>query len=158
MLAYFESWWLHSPIPSTLDCYCQCLNCLCRLFLVLSEVELRNWLCALADLWYLNIVVRLLKIRDKIRVKLNRKPIRKWFLQSAFSRSLSLHGNSAMLAANSIFFALIIEFTLAIRLWSGGIFLGLGGTAGLFDIGAFGGGDSSELDSSCPAVVKFTEL
>lgn len=39
------------------------------------------------------------------------------------------------------------------------MFRGRGGTAGLVGlVETFGGGDSSELDSSCPAVVRLTLL
>lgn len=48
---------------------------------------------------------------------------------------------------------------LVMRRWSCGMFRGRGGTAGLVGlVVTFGGGDSSELDSSCPAVVRFTLL
>jgi hypothetical protein len=51
------------------------------------------------------------------------------------------------------------KLTLAIRLlWSTDILRGRGGTAGLLEYSGLPefGGDSSELDSSCPVVVKFT--
>lgn len=78
---------------------------------------------------------------------------------SAVSMSLSLHGISAMPAASSIFFELSRVLILVIRRCSTGMFRGRGGTAGFVGlVTTFGGGDSSELDSSWPAVVRFTLL
>lgn len=73
--------------------------------------------------------------------------------------SLSLTGISTIPAASSIFFELISVLMLVMRRWSCGMFRGRGGTAGLVGlVETFGGGDSSELDSSCPAVVRLTLL
>lgn len=73
--------------------------------------------------------------------------------------SLSLHGISTIPAASSNFFELSRVLMLVMRRWSCGMLRGRGGTAGLVGLVVmFGGGDSSELDSSCPAVVRFTLL